>query len=123
MKNNQFKKLIRTTIEEYAHAKNFQLLYVDLSNNERIFYLYDSKFNPYGTLRLFLNSSDYSIHWSFSTKATVNYSTLDAECKGSYIQVKDAINMLSNFISKADEIRRTASISKEAQSYVGLATD
>ena len=37
MKNNQFKKLIRTIIEE-----NNTSIYVDISNNERKYYLYNN---------------------------------------------------------------------------------
>ena len=102
MKNNQFKKLIRTKIEETCLAKNLQCVYVDSSNNDRMFYIYDMDFSIRGQMKLYLNDSYVHMYalkvFRNEHKKSISIANFDKEVKASYFRFEDVIKFIHEFL-------------------------
>ena len=89
MKNNQFKKLIRTIIEE-----NNTSIYVDINNNERMYYLYNNKYKCKGTISTYLTNKDIRIR--FKRNDIVTLCNKDKELCVTYLEIDKVISFLRN---------------------------
>ena len=89
MKNNQFKKLIRTIIEE-----NNTSIYVDISNNERMYYLYNNKYKCKGTISTYLTDKDIRIR--FKRNGITTLCNKDKELRVTYLEIDKVISFLRN---------------------------
>ena len=102
MKNNQFKKLVRTKIEETCFAKNLQCVYVDSTNNDRMFYIYDMDFKIKGQIKLFLNDSYIHMYvlkiCRNSERKPISISNYDKEVNASYLRFEDVLQFISSFL-------------------------
>ncbi len=65
MKNNEFKKIIRNEIKTECKVFDFQSVSVDISNNNRMIYIYTLDWRCVGIFDCWLNS-EY-LHLSFTT--------------------------------------------------------
>ena len=61
MKNNQFKKEIRTLIEQECKLFDFKSLYVDTSANTRMIYIFTLDYRFAGIFRVWLNNETVHI--------------------------------------------------------------
>ena len=102
MKNNQFKKLVRTKIEETCFAKNLQCVYIDSTNNDRMFYIYDMDFKIKGQIKLFLNDSYIHMYalkiCRNSERKSISISNYDKEVNASYLRFEDVLQFISSFL-------------------------
>lgn len=65
MKHNQFKHIVNKLIKENCTNYNLTMSGVDITNNEKVIYIYDGKWNCVLTIGLWLD--DKRIHISGST--------------------------------------------------------
>ena len=65
MKNNQFKKEVRKIIEEECKTFDFQSVYVDVSKNSRMIYIYTLGWQFAGVFSCWFN--DEGVHLTFGT--------------------------------------------------------
>lgn len=113
MKNNQFKKLIRIKFEAKAQKDNLHVHYVDISNNERMFYIYDKDYSSLGTINLFLNASGFHIKGSSSPSSVVKYDNILYEAKGSYLEIKKAFKVISDLIDYVGYVIELESLAQD----------
>lgn len=92
MKNNQFKKVIRNCLEELCLVNNYKLIYVDYSNNERLYYVYDSNFKIKGTISCFLNKTEVSLKYAKGSLVTI--SNRNMELRTPYTKLNDIIKFI-----------------------------
>ena len=79
MKNNQFKRVIRQFIEGHCEKNNIVAIYVDISNNERVCYLYNDKYKVLCTLNMYLNDDGVRIRYSTNKTKCTNIVNKDFE--------------------------------------------
>lgn len=88
MKNNQFKRVIREYIETCCEENNCYAVYVDISNNERVCYLYNNEYTPLGSLNMYLSNTDIRLRWSKSTMKVASLCNKDMDVTFSYFNIK-----------------------------------
>lgn len=112
MQNNQFKRLLRSKIEAVCKVNNLITVYVDISNNKRLFYVYTFDYQIRGQISMYLDNS--KIHLCAlrakcnDTKNTISIANYDKEFEGSYLRLHHAIEFITDFVSEC-----TTSVRKE----------
>lgn len=102
MKNNEFKKIIRNEIKKECKALDFQSVSVDISNNQRMIYIYTLDWRCVGIFDLWLNN-EY-LHLSFTTdleKPMIQAREKDLRCN--YGQFNKVIMMIASSFEIMDK--------------------
>lgn len=102
MNNNQFKAFLREEVETLCKNKNIKPIYIDVSSNERIYYLYDEKFNVKGTLSIWTGNDSCSIRISTNKENIVTLSNCDTSYKDTYMHLDKLLARLNNAINMLD---------------------
>lgn len=98
MNNNQFKKVIRTKIEEEANGRQLICYYVDINNNTRIIYVYNKDFKIKGTINCYLNDRDCSIEYSLNKQKLVSICNYEMKFSGTYLELDKIFNSIETMI-------------------------
>ena len=101
MKNNEFKKIIRNEIKNECKALDFQSVSVDISNNQRMIYIYTLDWRCVGIFDLWLNN-EY-LHLSFTTdleKPMIQARDKDLRCN--YAQFNKVIMLIGGCFELMD---------------------
>ena len=94
MKNNQFKRVIREYIETCCEENNVIPVYVDISNNERVCYLYNKEYTPLGTLNMYLTNTDVRLRYSKNIDKVVSICHKDIDTNFSYLNLKQCLQCI-----------------------------
>lgn len=98
MNNNQFKRFIREKIEAACKENEIEVIYIDTTANERVYYFYDKNYNPLLTASVWLNNTEYHISTSIDKNKPVNIVNKTVETWGNFLQIKDLISFIRKFI-------------------------
>lgn len=99
MKHNQFKRLLRKYLEVQCQKHSCYCQYVDISNNDRMFYIYDLNDIAKGSLSLYVNSETIYIRYSLKIDSVVSMGNYADKWQGSYLKLKESKDFISKAIS------------------------
>lgn len=109
MKNNQFKKVIRTKIEEACAARKLQCIYVDSTSNDRQFYIYDENYRIEGQLSLYLDKSTVRLRQQRARRDKENHrisiTNYDKQVHASYMRFEDVIEFIDTFMESIVKLK------------------
>ena len=98
MKNNQFKKIIRTFIDDLCEENNYTAVNVDKTNSTRLTYIYNQSWKIKMTMEIFLNNEMVHISVSKNKEKLVNIANKDDEISVTYMEFGKVLEFIeSNF--------------------------
>ena len=96
MKNNQFKKIIRTFIDDLCEENNYTAVNVDKTNSTRLTYIYNRTWKIKMTMEIFLNNEMVHVSVSKDNKKPVNIVNKDDEISVTYMEFNKVLEFIEN---------------------------
>lgn len=103
MKHNQFKRLMRKYLEVQCQKHSCYCQYVDINNNDRMFYIYDLNDAAKGSLSLYVNDKEFYLRYSSNSDSVVNIANYNKKWQGSYLKLKTAKEFIANALEDMNE--------------------
>ena len=98
MKNNQFKKIIRTFIDDLCEENDYTAVNVDKTNSTRLTYIYNRTWKIKMTMEIFLNNEIIHVSVSKNNKKPVSFINKDNEISVTYMEFDKILEFIeSNF--------------------------
>lgn len=96
MKNNQFKKIIRTFIDDLCEENDYTAVNVDKTNSTRLTYIYNRTWKIKMTMEIFLNNEIIHVSVSKNNKKPVNIINKDDEISATYMEFDKVLEFIEN---------------------------
>lgn len=96
MKHNQFKHIVNKLIKDKCKEYNLTMAGVDITNNEKVIYIYNDKWNCLCSIGLWLDNHKIHISGSVSTEKVVSVSNRQFNCVCSYMEFNKVYECLND---------------------------
>ena len=95
MKNNQFKKVIRTEIEKQCKIADFVSVYVDETKNNRMIYIYTIDYKCVGIFSCWFSNTQISISFTNDLEKPMIISRIK-DINTNYTQMDKVLSLIDN---------------------------
>lgn len=103
MVNNGFKKVFKEIITNKCKEYNLWQSIIDVSKQERLFYIYDDKYNCKATVKVYLTSKDVHISGSNDKEKETNICNRPYDCLCTYMQLNKAYEIICKIFEEIKE--------------------
>lgn len=103
MKHNEFKTILKSEIKNECQLVDLQCVFIDISNNNRMIYIYDFDYKCYGTIGIWLNNDYASLSFSKNTEKPVNIVNKDCEIQVNYCKFEKCIEFIHDIFEQFDD--------------------